>query len=61
MALEEGLDAADADLLDDTDGPDALEGLEETDALDAASDPLPGDYPYGPMAIDQRSRTLSNR
>jgi aryl-alcohol dehydrogenase (NADP+) len=31
---------------------------EETAALDAASDPHPADYPYGPLGVDQRSRTL---
>ena len=30
----------------------------ETAALDAASDPAPADYPYGPAGQDQRSRTL---
>jgi aryl-alcohol dehydrogenase (NADP+) len=37
-------------------------GLHLTDAenatLDAASDPQPTDYPYGPLGIDQRSRTF---
>ena len=32
---------------------------EETAALDAASDPQPPDYPYGPLGQDQRSRTLT--
>ncbi|HEV8174930.1 MAG TPA: aldo/keto reductase [Actinoplanes sp.] len=31
---------------------------EETAALDAASDPHPADYPYGPLGVDQRSRTF---
>jgi aryl-alcohol dehydrogenase-like predicted oxidoreductase len=31
---------------------------EETAALDAASDPHPTDYPYGPLGLDQRSRTF---
>jgi aryl-alcohol dehydrogenase-like predicted oxidoreductase len=31
---------------------------EETAALDAASDPEPPDYPYGPLGVDQRSRSL---
>ena len=31
---------------------------EETAALDAASDPEPPDYPYGPLGRDQRSRSL---
>jgi len=31
---------------------------EETAALDAASDPEPPDYPYGPLGLDQRSRSL---
>jgi aryl-alcohol dehydrogenase (NADP+) len=31
---------------------------EETAALDAASDPRPPDYPYGPLGADQRNRTL---
>jgi aryl-alcohol dehydrogenase-like predicted oxidoreductase len=30
----------------------------ETEALDAASDPHPVDYPYGELGVDQRSRTL---
>ena len=30
----------------------------ETAALDAASDPQPPDYPYGPLGQDQRSRAL---
>jgi aryl-alcohol dehydrogenase-like predicted oxidoreductase len=30
----------------------------ETATLDAASDPQPTDYPYGPLGIDQRSRTF---
>jgi aryl-alcohol dehydrogenase (NADP+) len=32
---------------------------EETRALDQASDPAPPDYPYGPLGLDQRSRSLS--
>jgi aryl-alcohol dehydrogenase (NADP+) len=32
---------------------------EHTAVLDAASDPQPPDYPYGPMGIDQRSRDLA--
>ena len=32
----------------------------ETDALDAASDPRPADYPYGELGADQRARTLPN-
>jgi aryl-alcohol dehydrogenase (NADP+) len=31
---------------------------EETTTLDDASDPRPTDYPYGPMGVDQRSRTF---
>jgi aryl-alcohol dehydrogenase-like predicted oxidoreductase len=31
---------------------------EETAALDTASDPHPADYPYGPLGVDQRNRTL---
>jgi aryl-alcohol dehydrogenase (NADP+) len=31
---------------------------EETGTLDAASDPRPTDYPYGPLGLDQRNRTL---
>jgi aryl-alcohol dehydrogenase-like predicted oxidoreductase len=31
---------------------------DQTAALDVASDPQPTDYPYGPLGIDQRSRTL---
>ncbi|WP_249998398.1 aldo/keto reductase [Actinoplanes sp. M2I2] len=31
---------------------------EETGALDEASDPRPNDYPYGPLGIKQRSRTI---
>ncbi|MGK5683706.1 aldo/keto reductase [Actinoplanes sp. URMC 104] len=31
---------------------------EETTALDEASDPRPNDYPYGPLGIQQRSRTI---
>ncbi|HSK26314.1 MAG TPA: aldo/keto reductase [Jiangellales bacterium] len=31
---------------------------EETTRLDAASSPEVGDYPYGPMGVDQRSRGL---
>jgi aryl-alcohol dehydrogenase-like predicted oxidoreductase len=31
---------------------------EETARLDAASDPAPGDYPYGRIGLDQRTRTL---
>lgn len=31
---------------------------EETAALDEASDPRPVDYPYGPMGIDQRNRSI---
>lgn len=31
---------------------------EETASLDAASDPEPPDYPYGPLGLDQRSRRL---
>jgi aryl-alcohol dehydrogenase-like predicted oxidoreductase len=29
-----------------------------TAALDAASDPAPADYPYGPVGLEQRTRTL---
>jgi aryl-alcohol dehydrogenase-like predicted oxidoreductase len=29
-----------------------------TAALDAASDPSPADYPYGPAGVEQRTRTL---
>jgi aryl-alcohol dehydrogenase-like predicted oxidoreductase len=32
---------------------------EECSALDAASDLEVGDYPYGELGIDQRSRTLA--
>lgn len=32
---------------------------EETAALDQASTPAVGDYPYGPMGVDQRSRQLA--
>jgi aryl-alcohol dehydrogenase-like predicted oxidoreductase len=31
---------------------------EETARLDAASDPAPADYPYGPAGVEQRSRTV---
>ena len=31
---------------------------EETGSLDRASDPRPNDYPYGPLGLDQRSRTF---
>ena len=31
---------------------------EETLALDTASDPRPTDYPYGPLGVDQRSRSF---
>jgi aryl-alcohol dehydrogenase-like predicted oxidoreductase len=31
---------------------------DETGALDEASDPRPNDYPYGPLGIKQRSRTI---
>jgi aryl-alcohol dehydrogenase-like predicted oxidoreductase len=31
----------------------------QTEALDAASDPEPADYPYGVPGVDQRSRKLS--
>ncbi|MFF5075752.1 aldo/keto reductase [Actinoplanes sp. NPDC000266] len=31
---------------------------EEAAALDEASDPRPNDYPYGPLGINQRSRTF---
>ncbi|MEV6850690.1 aldo/keto reductase [Actinoplanes sp. NPDC051411] len=31
---------------------------EETSALDEASDPRPVDYPYGPMGVAQRNRTI---
>jgi aryl-alcohol dehydrogenase (NADP+) len=31
---------------------------EETATLDAASDPRPPDYPYGPLGVDQRSRRI---
>jgi aryl-alcohol dehydrogenase-like predicted oxidoreductase len=31
---------------------------EESAALDAASDPRPPDYPYGPLGINQRNRTI---
>jgi aryl-alcohol dehydrogenase-like predicted oxidoreductase len=30
----------------------------ETSTLDEASDPRPTDYPYGPLGLDQRNRTL---
>jgi aryl-alcohol dehydrogenase-like predicted oxidoreductase len=29
-----------------------------TAALDAASDPAPADYPYGPAGLEQRTRTM---
>lgn len=32
---------------------------EETDALDAASDPHAPDYPYGPLGVEQRDRNLA--
>jgi aryl-alcohol dehydrogenase-like predicted oxidoreductase len=32
---------------------------EETATLDAVSDPVMPDYPYGPMGVDQRERKLS--
>ncbi len=32
---------------------------EETERLDAVSDPGPADYPYGGPAVDQRSRSLT--
>ena len=31
---------------------------DETARLDAASDPGPGDYPYGDMGVHQRGRTV---
>ena len=31
---------------------------EETATLDAASDPRPPDYPYGPLGVGQRSRSI---
>jgi aryl-alcohol dehydrogenase-like predicted oxidoreductase len=31
----------------------------ETEALNAASDPHPVDYPYGELGVDQRSRSLA--
>jgi aryl-alcohol dehydrogenase-like predicted oxidoreductase len=31
---------------------------EETARLDAASDPSPADYPYGPIGVDQQTRSL---
>ena len=31
---------------------------EETEQLDAASDPAPADYPYGGPGTEQRSRKL---
>jgi aryl-alcohol dehydrogenase-like predicted oxidoreductase len=34
---------------------------EETAALDEASDPGVGDYPYGKMGVDQRTRNLAGR
>jgi aryl-alcohol dehydrogenase-like predicted oxidoreductase len=34
---------------------------EETAALDEASDPGVGDYPYGKMGVDQRTRSLAGR
>jgi len=34
---------------------------EETSALDEASDPGVGDYPYGKMGVDQRTRNLAGR
>ena len=34
---------------------------EETAALDRASDLHAGDYPYGELGVDQRSRKLSGR
>jgi aryl-alcohol dehydrogenase-like predicted oxidoreductase len=32
---------------------------DETDRLDAASDPQPADYPYGAAGVEQRSRTTA--
>ncbi len=34
---------------------------EETERLDAVSDPAPADYPYGGPGVDQRSRSLTGR
>jgi aryl-alcohol dehydrogenase-like predicted oxidoreductase len=31
---------------------------EETERLDAASDPAPADYPYGGPGVDQRARSI---
>ncbi len=33
----------------------------ETERLDAASDPQPADYPYGPAGATQRSRTVGRQ
>ena len=48
--LSENLGAADLRLTSD-----------ETERLDAASDPAPADYPYGEPGVDQRSRSLVPR
>ena len=45
--LDDNLGAADLDLDE-----------QETAALDKASDPGPAQYPYGPMALQQRSRKV---
>jgi aryl-alcohol dehydrogenase-like predicted oxidoreductase len=47
--LETNLNAAELRLTDD-----------EVSRLDAASDPMPADYPYGEMGLDQRDRTLAD-
>jgi aryl-alcohol dehydrogenase-like predicted oxidoreductase len=45
--LDDNLGAADLDLDE-----------QETAALDKASDPNPVQYPYGPLALQQRSRKI---
>jgi aryl-alcohol dehydrogenase-like predicted oxidoreductase len=45
--LDDNLGAADLDL-----------DAQETAALDKASDPAPAEYPYGPLAVQQRSRKI---
>jgi aryl-alcohol dehydrogenase-like predicted oxidoreductase len=35
--------------------------VDEIAVLDAVSDPHVADYPYGPMGIEQRSRTIANQ
>jgi aryl-alcohol dehydrogenase-like predicted oxidoreductase len=45
--LDDNLGAADLHLTSD-----------ETQRLDAASNPFPADYPYGELGVEQRSRTI---